>query len=334
MGNHKLFREMKIAKTILSALVAYSGANAACTGDEVFDDKSLTVSCTPGGIKVDADVCSFSAIGVNTADVKLAGEGEGCDATVDDEHVSFSIAASENCGTTVTLSEDKKSVKFENKLVASTGTGTDTISRVQEVEIDFSCALALDQQVSLDDAISPTVSQISIDVAQQASTYAVSMGVFTDNTYETAVAAEYAPKVPEKIFIGVTVASGDMKLEARKCWATPTSDAEDTTNYVFLEDGCPKDGVAPEDLEVTENGSGTTAGFGLSAFTFVGAEQSEVYIHCDVHLCDPAVEDSCAPVCTAEDAATERRRRRRSVGEEVSNIGIGPIHVVHEPLNL
>merc|ERR1712048_600968 len=294
----KLFREMKIAKTILSALVAYSGANAACTGDEVFDDKSLTVSCTPGGIKVDADVCSFSAIGVNTADVKLAGEGEGCDATVDDEHVSFSIAASENCGTTVTLSEDKKSVKFENKLVASTGTGTDTISRVQEVEIDFSCALALDQQVSLEGAISPTVSQISIDVAQQASTYAVSMGVFTDNTYETAVAAEYAPKVPEKIFIGVTVASGDMKLE------------------------------------VTENGSGTTAGFGLSAFTFVGAEQSEVYIHCDVHLCDPAVEDSCAPVCTAEDAATERRRRRRSVGEEVSNIGIGPIHVVHEPLNL
>jgi len=298
---------MKIAKTILSALAAYSGANAECTGDEVFDSSSLTVKCTPGGISVNADVCSFTAIGVDTADVKLAAEGEGCDATVDDEHVSFDIPASETCGTTATLAEDKTTIVFANKLVAKTGTASGSISRVQEVEIDFSCALALDQQVSLEDAISPTVSQISVDVAQQDSSYDVSMGVFTDNTFTEAVGDDYAPKVPEKIFFALTVASGDMQLEARKCWATPTADSEDTTNYVFLEDGCSTQSA--DDLEVTQNGSGTTAGFGLSAFTFVGAEQSNVFIHCDVHLCDSNVE-TCGTVCTAEDA-TERRRRRR-----------------------
>ena len=57
--------------------------------------------------------------------------------------------------------------------------------------------------------------------------------------------------VPELMHIGATLDSDEerLKLQLQECWATPSSDSEDETKYIFIENSCGID----EEINVYES---------------------------------------------------------------------------------
>lgn len=77
--------------------------------------------------------------------------------------------------------------------------------------------------VSLLAGVSPHVTSIDVNIATQESTFGVTMGVWTDDTFTTLVADDFVVQVPETIFISAALSDGETGLiiQGRKCWATP-----------------------------------------------------------------------------------------------------------------
>lgn len=57
--------------------------------------------------------------------------------------------------------------------------------------------------------------------------------------------------VPELMHIGATLDSDEerLKLQLQECWATPSSNSEDETKYIFIENSCGID----EEINVYES---------------------------------------------------------------------------------
>ena len=57
--------------------------------------------------------------------------------------------------------------------------------------------------------------------------------------------------VPELMHIGATLDSDEerLKLQLEECWATPSSNSEDETKYIFIENSCGID----EEINVYES---------------------------------------------------------------------------------
>ena len=57
--------------------------------------------------------------------------------------------------------------------------------------------------------------------------------------------------VPELMHIGATLDSDEdrLKLQLQECWATPSSNSEDETKYIFIENSCGID----EEIHVYES---------------------------------------------------------------------------------
>merc|ERR1712203_1233594 len=178
------------------------------------------------------------------------------------------------------------------------------MGRSRSIEIDFSCSLTLDKLVSLTSGISPLLAKMTkIELENKEGSFDVSMGVFTDNQYTTQVTDEkFSVNVPEPLFIGLELSDNAMVLDTTKCWATPSADAND------------------ELLKIETNGKGSKVQFQLASFSFIDNAEAQIFIHCNVHLCDPALE-KCEPDCSSG------RRRRRSTGSYLPPIAIGPVFV-------
>ena len=85
--------------------------------------------------------------------------------------------------------------------------------------IDFGCDFALDHTLTLSDGFSPSITNIEVDMGTQAGVFDVQMGLFTDNTFATAVNGALELNVPEPVH--VQVSSDDLTVQMKRCWATP-----------------------------------------------------------------------------------------------------------------
>merc|ERR1712176_1592494 len=120
---------------------------------------------------------------------------------------------------------------------------------------------------------------------------------------------EHEVNVPDPIYGKVDLEDGlDFHVQLRTCWATPTDDANDAQKYSFIEN--------------------------FAAVTADDTAAGNVYLHCEVHLCDPASEGdcSCAAAAAAEAAAESgSTRKRRAIAVEANKpratLKVGPISV-------
>ena len=112
------------------------------------------------------------------------------------------------------------------------------------------------------------------------------------------------------------------KLQARRCWATGTSDPDDPMHYEFITDFCgdPDELHTYQTLEIYSNGISNAVEISLESFGFSEQDESDLYLHCEVRICDPAVEN-CEPVCSGG------RRRRSQIDSVTAQMAIGPIRV-------
>merc|ERR1712174_93887 len=95
----------------------------------------------------------------------------------------------------------------------------------------------------------------------------------------------------------------NLVLQIKKCYATPTANGDGEKVYEFIDN---YQALEANDMALTNNCEGTTAKFWINSFAFVNTDDAEtqenVYLHCDVHVCDSDNDDSCTAVCDADTA--------------------------------
>merc|ERR1711997_1443839 len=102
------------------------------------------------------------------------------------------------------------------------------ISRQRNMKINFSCFFELEMTLSVADAIKPRIQHFEVDVGTTEGGFSVSMGLFTDDTYETVVTGEYTIQVPDKLHVGVLIDDDTaMVMQLKECWATPSDNPAD-----------------------------------------------------------------------------------------------------------
>eukprot|EP00057_Strongylocentrotus_purpuratus_P022285 XP_011676759.1 PREDICTED: ZP domain-containing protein-like [Strongylocentrotus purpuratus] len=120
----------------------------------------------------------------------------------------------------------------------------------------------------------------------------------------------------ETLYFGVTLdAVSDLTLFLDRCWATPDVYPMNPIEFIFVKDGCGLDPtVGFHDIQRL------IKGFSIDAFAFIG-EYPEVYLHCDVLVCDTDPASRCSQGCVtrAKRSAAGQPRGSSSKPHTISN---------------
>ncbi|XP_059384609.1 alpha-tectorin [Carassius carassius] len=207
------------------------------------------------------------------------------------------------CGTT--LMSNGTHFIYQNAIHSNLSVGV--ITRERWMNIAFSCAYPLIQNLSMPKDIQAEWSVISIDLPGQG-TYQIRMILYHDAQFSSPYEGDAEVQVNQQMYVAVEVGGVDRSQIATvldNCWATPVNDIDHQIRWNLIIRECPN----PEDgtVEVLQNGIDTTSRFSFRMFTFTGGSD-QIFLHCQVHLC-LVRNGRCAQSCNPG----RRRRRRRSV---------------------
>jgi len=282
-----------------------------CSGDENIQDSLTICSGSRQGIAV--PICALQELGFEFSELVMGDSGD-CVGTRTGANVEF-VVDSNSCA--VAPEANGTHIIYSAQLSGERGMSNDIINRKQDLKLDWACALEIDYLLSLQSGISTQMAQIEYDLDNVEGTFQVAMGLWTDATYTTPVEGDVSVTVPDKVHIGVLLpdAAEQYKLQLKKCWATPSADANDALNYPFIEDFCGDDKELNEyeTLEIYSNGDSQNARFAIESFAFTADTAGAIYFHCNVRVCDSGLE-TCTPTCGA--------RRKRSADEDDHVISI------------
>lgn len=217
----------------------------------------------------------------------------------------------------------ERSVNYMNKVLEIPLRENQTITRVREVEIPFSCYYSNEGVVS---AVGIKVESKQIVISGRGlGQFVLEMKLFHSNSFRQQYQKSEFPlhvSLRAPLYAEVSVQTEDERLQifAENCFATPDSDPNAPgLKYEFIQDGCIKD----DTLVPIPSPDSNKQRFSIEAFTFIGGHQF-VYMHCQVRVCNATDPTSrCARGCL-------RHRGKRSLGatdfkDEQFHLAEGPI---------
>ncbi|XP_071829004.1 oncoprotein-induced transcript 3 protein-like isoform X2 [Apostichopus japonicus] len=145
-------------------------------------------------------------------------------------------------------------------------------------------------------------------------------GVYSDISYATRLRTDPVEPVMlgSKLYFRAELkqAAANLKIYLRSCRATPTS-SYDGRNFQFIRNGC---GINDAAVRMLIPKSKTQADFELTSFRFstqLGQAVSQVWVHCEVVVCDEDFE--CIRGCEVS-----RSRRAAAQSQKVTRVNQGP----------
>jgi hypothetical protein len=209
---------------------------------------------------------------------------------------------------------------YDTSIEWEEGVSNGVISRVNTIKIDFQCILKTKYSVSLKTGIKPMLSMVDVDLGSAEGTFELALGLWEDNTFSSPLPSDAVINVPDNLYVAALLNdAGAFVTSLETCWATPSDDPEDTTKYEFIVNGCPDANEDSETLSIISNGQAAAASFSLASFQFNDDANAQIYIHCQIHVCDPNAEQ-CEPQCNA-------RKRRGADEKQLVQNTVGPIRV-------
>ncbi|XP_035690025.1 uncharacterized protein LOC118425324 [Branchiostoma floridae] len=289
---------------------------------------ALEVTCNSGSISVKMEKSSLTSFQIRSAaDLHL--RQPTCVARNDGNYFTFNIASLSACGTE--KEQDGDHFVFSNTINSKIPSGVD-VWRGKLLTVNVTCRYPVDLSVSLTGGINPVVTTETFTV-EGSGEFRVTMGLFQGPTFGTAYSTTPSITLEDNLYVGLNlqgVSHSELVLRLRNCWATPTNNAEDPTQYPITTDGCPntEDGT----IYIIENAQSKQARFRVQMFRF--ASHPRVYLHCTISVCDQVNPGACAPTCAThsgrrwlpsvqpEQAAG---RERRAAEDTTVTISSGPI---------
>ncbi|XP_077395261.1 pancreatic secretory granule membrane major glycoprotein GP2 isoform X3 [Festucalex cinctus] len=247
---------------------------------------------------------------------------------VGDDYV-FSIKSNlSHCGSIMT--SDATHILFVNTIHNNR---TDVITR-NYINITFVCRYPINymvQQPNGENRIRVDVRTITLNTEE--GNFSVSMLLYKDEAFEDKWTTVPSLTLDDHIFVKVFMIPAHLMLRMERCWATPTKDPYSHIQYTFIRHSCPVL-TNQQTLSVLANGRSAEAAFRIQMFKFVGGSYTNVFLHCNVHICHSG-PGLCQPNCSSEDVLTRTRRDiplshtvsygpiRRRVDSEDPRLGAG-----------
>ncbi|KAJ8248866.1 hypothetical protein GJAV_G00228620 [Gymnothorax javanicus] len=230
-------------------------------------------------------VCSETTMTVEVEKASVVGLHEdhlrlldaSCTPISNSTHVIAAVSLG-SCGTE--LKDDGENLIFRNEIMSFDNPNA-VITRVHEVEIEFSCCYPKKSRISLEFS-SHKLPYVFTEKGFGQFTYQFEF--FQSNLFDKTVAPESYPiQVPlkEKLYmlINSTSSLSDTELFVESCRATPVDDPNYHIYYDIIKDGCIMD-----DTVVVYPSNPREYRFEIEAFQFIG-QHEEVFISCSVILC-------------------------------------------------
>ncbi|XP_078482802.1 uromodulin-like [Ciona intestinalis] len=210
-----------------------------------------------------------------------------------------------------------------------------SFGRSFDINFQFSCIYVLNIRVSLGLGAGAQISTSrSLSLSSITAELDVAMGLFSDAGFSNPVSTNLPLTVPTSIYVGATLTDAGatyLVLQATVCWATPSTDPYDSSQYPILDSGCPYvDPANPNAIELYENYYSSQAKFSFKSFLWSGlpAMSQVIYVHCRVAVCDTVLSNTCKTKnCIGTAEISGRKRRRSGTGISPHVISLGPISI-------
>lgn len=283
------------------------------------DDYSMDVKCDKDQIKVMLHIKSNLNYDPETVQLNDAS----CKPSFQNSSHIFIKSTLEGCGMEWNVSRDGKMLIYRNAitaLVKGRGSLGLHVSRDHLAVFEFQCRYQ--KTVVLSVVSFNSSERFVISDIKSFGNFTFEMSLFKSGDFREHY-TEYpiGPiDVGTDIFLQVTVRSNDtgVIVFVDECKATATPNYDDEMQFVFLEDGCPKDSNLRYNYTLS-----SVQRFVLAAFNFRSVNSKEIFLHCLVLACLHSDESSrCAKGCPFE------KRKRRVIEENVEqHLAVGPIIV-------
>ncbi|KAL9968065.1 hypothetical protein ACROYT_G026392 [Oculina patagonica] len=229
-------------------------------------------------------------------------------------------------GCNTTRRHTPTAIVYSNTVLEIPVAAEDVVTRVREIEIQFSCFYSKYGVVS---SVGWKPSNRKLVFSDEGKgNFKLSLNMFSDKRFVSPYTKDDFPVavvLRKLLFFEVSVTSGDKQLSiiAERCFATPTQDHKNPLKYEFITKGCPSDVT----VKYHSAPSVSAQRFSLEAFKFI-ADHPFAFVHCHVIVCNATDPDSqCAKKCPSSG------RGRRAVNDHVTDVyslAQGPLHLARE----
>ncbi|CAG5104283.1 Oidioi.mRNA.OKI2018_I69.chr1.g1178.t1.cds [Oikopleura dioica] len=294
---------------------AFSGDGSGEEPCEYVFENSTEIICDPMERGVRISKCGLEPTPFTIDDLYM--ESTACRAVDGDDGWYYFLVDNTDCSANRNVNDTH--ISYSAAIMGSVGaTVNNKISRVRNFGLDFTCDLLVDYVIS---AIPVTAKLhfIEMEVDENSGSFPVSMAIYEDESFSAERADGDVVTVPDPVHLAVHVdnqSSLNIVTQLVNCWATPDNNADNPIRFPFIENSCGLDSelYEYETLEVLANGEATSARFAIDSFLFDASEESPVFFHCEVRLCDADIEN-CVPDCS-----TDAGRKRRSADDSNSAV--------------
>jgi len=229
-------------------------------------------------------------------------------------------------GCNTTRRQTPTAIVYSNTVLEIPVAAEDVVTRVREIEIQFSCFYSKYGVVS---SLGWKPSNRKLVFSDEGKgNFTLSLNMFPDKRFVSPYTKDDFPVdvVHRKLlFFEASVTSGDTHLSiiADRCYATPTQDQKNSLKYEFITKGCPNDNT----VKYHAAPSVSAQRFSLEAFKFI-ADHPFVFVHCHVIVCNGTDPGSkCAKKCPSSG------RGRREVSDHATGtyyLAQGPLHLARD----
>jgi len=360
--------EMKLSATLLAlasgqTTVSTDTATAGTAGTAdngavilgcTLDDSIL--DCSPSGMSLDVPVCALEALGFASDAEVTAAFALGNEWTQECQYSGITdmggyhfVADHSQCD--ISTASNETHIFYQGALRGTGGFNNGIISRERVFELNLQCDFSRESTVSIDSFFTPIASSVTVELDTIDSQFSLAMSLYTDENYVVPMDEAHTVEVPDPIYARLDLlANEDLVVQLKTCWATPSEDPHDDLSYVFISQSGGHDTTS---VGIVRNCASTSAEFWVESFRFVNDEDdtdSQIYLHCDVHICDANLEDCSVDAlgnsCLADDndeyiegsggLSTDMpsapinfgARKRRDVPSKASaSLAVGPIKI-------
>uniref|UniRef100_H2YNJ9 ZP domain-containing protein n=2 Tax=Ciona savignyi TaxID=51511 RepID=H2YNJ9_CIOSA len=169
------------------------------------------------------------------------------------------------------------------------------IQRVKDLTMNVTCVFPVQQMINFSRII-PEIQNIQVFQAVVSGRFDLNFGFYDSVNYTTQLTNGATVKVPDVVFAKISLSNlpssaNNLIVQAKRCWATDTSDPTATRYYNLIQNSCPADSYTT----VTRNYNSRYATFGFQSFTWtnVSTAAQRIYVHCQVAICDHNLNGTC-----------------------------------------
>jgi len=225
-------------------------------------------------------------------------------------------------GCSTTSRQTPTVVVYSNAVMEIPVAAKDVVTRVREIEIDFSCFYSRYGVVSSVGWKPNNRKLVFSDKGR--GNFTLILNLFPDGGFVGPCRKVDFPvgvMLRKRLFFEVSVVSNDKQLSIRGdlCFATPTRDWTNPLKYEFIKNGCPSDVTVQYHSAPSVNAQR----FSLEAFKFI-ADHPFVFVHCHVIICNTTDPGSqCAKSCPS--GGRGRREVSGHTTDDMYSLSQGPL---------